>query len=317
MRAALFISCLFFLCNAAPASAALEKQTLKQGVLIREYWLHDPRKENAAENKSLRPLVIVLHGGGGKAKKFDGMTGAAASFNALADREDLLVAYPQGYKKQWNDGREVATIEAQALELDDVGFISAIIDRLVETHAVDPRRIYATGPSNGGHMSNRLACDLADKIAAVGMVIANMPVKMVKKCKPAKPVSVLILNGTEDPLVPFNGGAVAVAKRSPPRGEDISTAATFAFWLGQAGAPAGQDYEKELLPDTEPDDKTRVTKQEYKGKAAEVALYTVEGGGHTWPGGRQYLFEFMVGRTSRDINATEIIWDFFKRNPKP
>jgi polyhydroxybutyrate depolymerase len=317
MRALLFIACLFYLCHAATASAALEKQTIKQGVLTREYWLHDPRKDDGGKNKTLRPLVIVLHGGGGKAEKFDGMTGKNASFDALADREDLLVAYPQGFKKQWNDGREVSHIEAQALDLDDVGFISSLIDRLVETHAVDPRRVYATGPSNGGHMSNRLACDLADKIAAVGIVIANMPVKVVNKCKPAQPVSVLIMNGTDDPLVPVNGGEVRLTKRSAPRGEDISTAETFSFWLGQAGADKKQDFEKELLPDADPDDKTRVTKQGYKGRDAEVVLYTVEGGGHTWPGGRQYLFEFMVGRTSRDINATEVIWDFFKRNPKP
>jgi polyhydroxybutyrate depolymerase len=305
-----------FACYAMPAeAAALEKGALRHGALTREYWLYDPRTDGMGQGK--RPLVLVLHGGGGKAEKFDVMTGEETSFNALADREDLLITYPQGYKKHWNDGREVPHIEAQALDLDDVGFISKIIDRLVETHNVDPKRVYATGPSNGGHMSNRLACDLADRIAAVGIVIANMPVKYADKCKPAAPVSVLIMNGTEDPLVPFNGGFVRLTKKGKDRGEDMSTAVTFDFWLKQAGnSGGGKSVKSALLPDTDPKDKTRVVKQDYKGANAEVVLYTIEGGGHTWPGGKQYLFEAMVGRTSRDINATEVIWEFFRENPK-
>lgn len=297
-----------------PAQAkGLEKFTLEHGGMTREYWLHDPRKGKVGE---LRPLIIVLHGGGGKADRFDGMTGRDASFDALADREDLLVAYPQGYKKQWNDGREIPNVAAQEMNLDDVGFISALIDEMIKRHDVDPKRVYATGPSNGGHMSNRLACDLSEKIAAVGIVIGNMPVKMVDKCKPENSVSVLIMNGTADPLVPFNGGTVHLMGME--RGEDISTAKTFDFWLKQAGFQHGPaNIKPEELPDADPNDKTRVTRQDYKGEKAEVVLYTVDGGGHTWPGGRQYFFESVVGRVSHDINATETIWNFFKANPKP
>lgn len=306
---------LLALIQAAPG-AALERRTAERNGLTREYWLHDPRARGGT-GSGKRPLIVALHGGGGLAEKFDAVTGKARSLDALADREDILVAYPQGYKKQWNDGREVPHIESQALNLDDVGFIEAIVDELIKTREVDPRRVYAVGPSNGGHMANRLACDLSGKVAAVGVVIGAMPVKYRDKCRPSRPVSVLIMNGTEDPLVPFNGGTVRVTKRSKSRGEDISSAATFDFWVRRAGGAGGAGVPVSVLPDADPEDKTRVELQDFAGKDAEVAFYAVKGGGHTWPGGRQYLPEFLVGRVSRDVDATRLIWDFFKRNPKP
>lgn len=208
-------------------------------------------------------------------------------------------------------------IKAQAEEIDDVGFISQIVDEFIKNGDANPARIYATGISNGGFMSNRLACELADKMAAVAIVTATMPVNMVSKCNPSEPVSVLIMNGTEDPLVPYNGGEVRLFKKGKSRGEIVSTADTFDFWLSQAGYKASAQTIKPFgFPDVDIQDNTRVFLQKFKGQNAEVALYTIEGGGHSWPGGRQYLFEFLIGRTSHDINATEHIWDFFKRNPK-
>lgn len=308
---------IFLLFITFPVHAAeLEKRTVVHGGMTREYWLYDPREQGAAAKDGLRSLVIVLHGGGGKADKFDVMTGAKNSFNALADREDVLIAYPQGYGKSWNDGRDDPHVTAQAQDIDDTGFLSGLIDTLVSSRQVDPKRVYAVGPSNGGHMANRLACELSDKVAAVGIIIGLMPKRMVDKCKPVEPVSVLIMNGTEDPLVPYNGGMVKVFRQE--RGEDISTEDTFAFWLkhaGFSGKPAS--LKPQQLPDADPDDKTRVTLQSYKGVASQVVLYAVRGGGHTWPGGRQYLFKSLVGRVSHDINATEVIWDFFKDKAKP
>lgn len=304
---------IFFLFVVLPAHAAeMEKRTAVHDGLTREYWLYDPR-DAAIGKGGKRPLILVLHGGGGKAEKFDAMTTDETSFNKLADREDILVVYPQGIKKSWNDGREAAQVHSQAEDIDDTGFISKLIDTLVYSRNVDPKRVYAVGPSNGGHMSNRLACDLSGKVAAVGIVIGLMPKKYVDKCKPAAPVSVLIMNGTEDPLVPYNGGDVRLFKHGRSRGEDISTEDTFAFWLkhaGYDGKPAAISAKK--LPDADPGDKTRVSVQSYKGPESQVVLYTVSGGGHTWPGGRQYLFESLVGRVSHDINATQVIWDFFR-----
>jgi polyhydroxybutyrate depolymerase len=304
---------IFLLLIAMPARAAeLEKRVILHDSMMREYWVYDPRKGGA--DGAPRPLIIVLHGGGGKAERFDVMVGKDNSFDALADREDILVVYPQGYKKSWNDGREDSHVDAQARNMDDTGFISKLIDNLVESRRVDPKRVYVVGPSNGGHMANRLACEIPDKIAAAGIVIGLMPKRMVDKCKPATPVSVLIMNGTEDPLVSYNGGMVKVLGQE--RGEDISTEDTFAFWVKHAGLAKPETLKAKQLPDNDPNDETRVSLKSYKGLESEVALYTVTGGGHTWPGGRQYLFKGMVGRVRHDINATEVIWNFFKDKSK-
>ncbi len=164
-------------------------------------------------------------------------------------------------------------------------------------------------------MANRLACEIPHKIAAVGIIIAGMPKVMKDKCAPASHVSVLIMNGTKDPIVPYNGGAISLMKAGLKRGEDISTEDTFLFWLQKAGKRT-DNIAVEELPDTAPEDGTRVYRKIYKGETAEVNLYTIDGGGHTWPGGRQYLFQVLVGKTSMDIDATSVIWEFFDRNPK-
>lgn len=313
-----FVLIIFFLFAAFPAHAAeLEKRTIVHDGITREYWVYDPRDSGIGKSDK-RPLILVLHGGGGRAEKFDAMTNEEMSFNKLADREDILVAYPQGLNKNWNDGRAVSHIKTQAQDTDDAGFLSALIDTLVNARNADPKRVYAVGPSNGGHMSNRLACDLSGKVAAVGIVIGLMPKKYLDKCKPQSPVSVLIMNGTEDPLVPFNGGFVRLFKNGRDRGEDISTEDTFAFWLKHAGYGGNSEaIAAKHLPDADPGDKTRVTLRAYKGGQSQVALYTIVGGGHTWPGGRQYFPESLVGRVSHDINATEVIWDFFKNAAQP
>ena len=318
----LSVACFMTLIAAATETQAaeLEKHTVIHDGMTREFLVYDPRAQtNQPASATPRPLLIVLHGGGGSAEKFAKMLKGDSSINALADREDIILAYPQGIGKHWNDGRGAEHIETQVENYDDVGFISALIDRMTMDGSVDTKRIYATGPSNGGFMSNRLACDLSDKIAAVGIVIATMPEKMEQPCKPQHPVSVLIMNGTEDPLVPFNGGDVRLSKGGRSRGKILSTEKTFGFWLQQAGytkPPAS--LRPTALPDTDPKDKTRVYLQSYDGAAASVALYTVDGGGHTWPGGRHMpLLGSIVGTTSQDINATAVIWDFLKKHPKP
>lgn len=316
MRPYMIVLLLVFIVWAIPVAQAAEKgltsHSFQQGDLTRKYLMYDPRA-GADVAGAKRPLVIVLHGGGGMAERFAEAKNDNTSFNRLADAEDFLAVYPQGIEKNWNDGRDVAHIPAQAKGVDDVGFIAALIDRMVATQNVDPARVYATGPSNGGFMSNRLACDLSDKIAAVGIVIATMQKNVLPKCKPSHPISVLIMNGTEDPLVPFGGGDVRLGKRGKSRGEVLSTAQTFAFWLAQAGYKGkGEDLPLTALPDVDPDDKTRVYLQQYKGDAAEVRLYTIQGGGHTWPGARDTALRIVVSATSQDINATQTIWEFFK-----
>jgi polyhydroxybutyrate depolymerase len=154
------------------------RHSLTVGGVERRYLLHVP--PHLAPGRAAA-LVLAFHGGGTHDWSMPGLT----HFDPLADREGFLVAYPDGLDRSWNDGRGMSAA-------DDVAFVRAVIEDIERSHDVDPRRIYATGISNGGFFSNKLACDLSDKIAAVASVAATMPEKLVSACKPSRPVSVTL-----------------------------------------------------------------------------------------------------------------------------
>lgn len=254
------------------------------------------------------PLVICLHGGGGNSKNMIKLS--FGGFNELAEMDTFLVVYPEGIGKSWNDGREVEAIASQEQDIDDVGFISSLIDHLSGKYSIDPNRIYATGISNGGFMSFRLACELSDKISAIAPVAACQGELISTTCSPVTPVPVLMINGTEDPLVGWDTEEVMVNGNA--RGRKLTVMESFAFWqslnLCDSVATTTTD-----LPDLDPEDGTIVQLlQSGCADSASVWLYQVNNGGHTWPQGWRYLGERTIGITSQDINATEVIWAFFK-----
>lgn len=253
------------------------------------------------------PLVIALHGGGGVAAYLDSSTNF--SLSARADAQGWVLIMPQGIAKGWNDGRAIVDRGSRARAgVDDVGFISALIDHAHSKYGIDRQRVFVTGISNGGAMSFRLALELSERIRAVAPVTMSLPT-VHQHATPKRRVSVLMLNGTQDPLVPYSGGQIRVLGRD--RGEVLSTDATLEWWA-KADACTRRAAPR-ALPDVDPADGTRVHFEEREGCAdgTRVALYRVEGGGHTWPGGRQYLPERVVGRVSRDIDASEVIFEFF------
>ena len=287
--------------NLREAASADEKHSIRVGSLTRNYILHVP--EDLPSGRPA-PLVLVFHGGGGHDWNMPGFT----HFDDLADHEGFVVAYPDAVNRNWNDSRDVSTA-------DDVGFTRALIDDVSRAHSIDPHRIYATGISNGGFFSNRLACDLADKIAAIASVAATMPEPLVGACKPSRPISVMYIQGTEDPLVPINGGKIGF-KRGRSRGECISLADSEAYWLKNDRISSALVANN--LPDRF-DDGTHVRREVWSGGAddTEVVAYTIGGGGHTWPGGPQYLPALIVGKASQNLNATRTIWEFFQAQALP
>lgn len=292
--------------------AALLPRTIIHGGLKRTYLLYVPKSL-----KKSPPLVVALHGGFGDGRRMEELT--RNGFNLLAEREGFLVAYPNGVEHHWNDGRAKVRYRAQREKVDDVGFLAALIDELAGKFNVDRRRVYVTGASNGGMMSFRLALELSDKIAAVAPVIASLPVEY-KDAKPPRPVPVLIINGTKDPLMPWAGGEIGASLNLLLRrklGTVLSTPETVRFWVRRNGCVPRP--EKTLLPDKAPDDGTRVTVETYAGgkSGAEVILCRVAGGGHTWPNGKPYLPERIIGKVCRDFNAAEYIWAFFKKHHLP
>jgi polyhydroxybutyrate depolymerase len=265
----------------------------------RTFWLHVP--PTYAKTKSI-PLVLVFHGGEGQPQQIERHTG----FSDLADREGFIVAYPEGIDKHWNDGRE------NAPRVNDVAFVTALIEDVARSFNVDRKRIYATGISNGGMFSQRLGCELSGTIAAIASVAATMPDALRARCNPSRPISVLMIHGTDDPLIPYRGGAMA---RGTMGGNVLSAPDAIRFWVAHnkcAPTPATL----ELGFDRDPKDGTRVEGESYDHCTAnvEVELVTVVGGGHTLPGSRQSLPERLVGRTSTEINGADKIWHFFKRH---
>lgn len=293
---------------AGPSDSTGQVGSIASGGLNRTYRLYVPL---AHDKSKAVPLVIALHGGGGTGLNMERLT--LGGFNRLAAGEGFVVVYPDGVDRHWNDGRGIQEYRAHREDVDDVGFIAALIEHLHQTLGIDRARVYATGISNGGLFSQRLARELAPRIAAIGVVAVSMSDKIAQMRPPARPISVLLMPGIDDPLVPWGGGDIGF-RGSRPAGRVLSVADTVAAWTGLNRCPPRADVAME--PDRDPNDGTRVRWEAYApcAEGTEVVLYAVEGGGHTWPGGWQYLPERLIGRTSRDIDANHVIWSFFKKH---
>ena len=277
--------------------------TMNFGGYERLYRVHLPSEEKM--NQPV-PVLFHLHGGGGTAKNTPSLT--FGRFNELSKRDGFIVVYPQAIEKNWNDGRKLEDEKAWKEDIDDVGFIMAIIEELKAKHNIDSKKIFTTGMSNGGFMSSRLVCDKADVFRGAAILTASLSEDYLPLCNPEKPTAIMVMNGTADKLVPYNGGAVKILGKK--RGNIISTHELIDFWKDKNDCKV-----KKQIVDLEDisDDGTTVTVEEYsncKDRGALI-LYTINEGGHTWPGGKQYLGEWIIGKTNQDIVACDIIWSFF------
>jgi polyhydroxybutyrate depolymerase len=252
----------------------------------RTVHVHVPSSYDASKPT---PVVLDFHGYLSNGPQQDGF----AAMSAKAESAGFIAVHPDGTGSSWNAGSCCG--DAQAKNVDDVGYVGEILSQLEETACVDDKRVFSTGLSNGGFLSYRLACEMSDRIAAIAPVAGVLG---VPTCAPERAVPIMHFHGTSDPLVPYGGNA---ALGSP------SVADTIAKWvaLDGCGATPKTTYAK-----------GDVTCQTYDGCAggAEVVLCTVEGGGHTWPGGSVPSF---LGKTTTDIVATDAMWEFFQKHALP
>lgn len=291
------------------SNAASDIQRIKWGELLfqdvkRSYLLYTPESYNAQKQS---PLIVVLHGGHGNAGKTADRTG----FKPLAERDGFLVLYPEAAEKHWNDGRKTT-----ASKIDDVAFIGALIDHVAKQRHVDKQKVYVTGLSNGGMMAQRLACESPERFAAFASVIANLPVSMKAVCKPGEPVAMMLINGTDDPLMPYDGGEIRKGRRIGLGGTVVSVQDTVKFWADNNHCQDNGDAT--MLPDKDPDDGTRIEKTRFTGceNGSELVFYSVKGGGHTWPGSNMKPgLRRISGNVSREMDASEVIWGFFQQHP--
>lgn len=238
------------------------------------------------------PLMINIHG----FAQWPRNQMLVSGWNDLADEYNFIVVYPEGrgFPLRWtNNGSEPGTSQ-------DVQFISDLIDKLSSEYSIDPQRIYVSGLSNGAGESFALSCYLSDRIAAFGGV-AGAYVLPWQDCKPSRPVPAIIFHGTADPIVPFTGGSESHTGTLP----DIST------WVSQLAGRNGCDAIPVPLP---AGGEVRGFQSTGCSQGAEVDYYIIVGGGHSWPGGG-YLPAFIVGHTTKDINASRVMWEFFQQHP--
>jgi polyhydroxybutyrate depolymerase len=286
----------------------------KQRIGEREYLLQLPSKRSRPAGKM--PVLMLFHGGGGKAKGFAEYSG----FMALCDQLGFIGVYPQGVDKHWYDAR-YRTVHPAPAGVDDVVFVSAILDRLEAVSQADMQRVYAMGMSNGGIFCQQLAMALSGRLAAVASVCGQLPQPLAAGFNPDSPLSVLLMNGTEDPIVPYHGGEVGMRRRWGPKkgsknasGRVIATDRNLHLWVKHNHLPARPITSE--LPDTAPGDGCRVQHLRWvRGNAdVSVELYRIQGGGHAIPGRPQYLPKKVIGRVCRDIDGAQVIWDFFMRH---
>jgi polyhydroxybutyrate depolymerase len=311
MRAALLLALLLPACAAAK-TPALKSFTLEHGGHKRAYHVYVPENLDKAKK---HPLLFFLHGGGGTGSRLSALT--AHGFEKLAKKHGAVLVYPDGLEKNWNDYRADQNRKAQRENVDDVAFLTEVADRVLKDFPADPARVYVTGISNGAMMSNTLACLAAGRFAAAAPVAGAVPENLAPRCSPARPVPLLIISGTEDALVHWNGGEVTGPFGKRKFGRTLSVEASRDFWLEKNSCDRAAV--KTLNFDNIKSDGTAVKWETYGACAggAEVQFIGVEGGGHTWPGGAQYLPKAVVGRTSREFSATQEIWSFFMRHSLP
>lgn len=296
-----------FAAGGGPALAqdGLAMRRVEHGGIARRYFIVAPAGEAAPV-----PLIIGLHAGGSRAQRFARYTGLHKA--ALA--KGFAVIFPDAVDGHWNDGLATVGQRAYSENIDDVGFLRAVVDHASKSGLkVAPGRIFVSGLANGGMLAHRVACEAAGWVGAIAPVAAAMPARLERRCRPSKPVSVLAINGTNDPLVPWRGGEIR--KGFQRMGVALSPLDTMRFWASQNGCDT--NARPAALPDKNPSDATTVTLYRFEFcTASATRFYKVDLGGGTWPGADQILPEAEIGKTTKDIDASTLIVDFFAGLPK-
>jgi polyhydroxybutyrate depolymerase len=272
------------------------ERLLQIGDLHRSYTIHVPAHYDA---KRPTPLVLALHGAGTNGLMMANYTGLSKK----ADDAGFIVVYPNGTGAgglllTWNSG-------GMPSKVDDVGYLRKVLDDAASCVNVDQQRIYATGLSNGAMMCYRLANEMSDRIAAIAPVAGTLA---IDNYRPKRAVPVIHFHGTDDKLVPIEG-----PKNAAPSGFGFKSVPQTIRIVADYNHCA-KDPQVTELPDTAHDG-TKVTRKVYAPKEgrAEVVVYLIDGGGHTWPG-HEMPIKFL-GKTTKQISANDLLWEFFEKHP--
>lgn len=293
IRVLLVAFCLFFCVLPLLGLLAYRIADRTNGTLVvngekRRYLLYVPPSYDATQPTA---LIISLHG----FSQWPANQSEVTHWHRLANVYGVIVVHPSGtgFPKRWR------AIGAEAAQQPDVAFLAALITHLESQYAIDPRRIYVNGLSNGAGMSFLLSCALADRIAAWGGVGGAYAYPW-EACAPSRPVPAIFFHGEIDPIVPYHGGVESRGGWTLPE---------IPVWVDTYAERNGC-----ALPGEEERVSAHVTRRTYRKCAADVVFYRIADGGHTWPGG-DALPVFITGPTNREIDATQMMWDFFAAHP--
>ncbi len=273
--------------------------------LNRSFLLYVP--PTAATQGGDRPLVLMIHGGGGTARGTPRFTDYR--WQEIADEFGFYVAYPNAFDRFWDfgEGRTSGRLDPR---VDDLAYFRRLLDTVSDALPIDRNRVFATGISRGGQASFFLACRLPGRIRAIAPIAMSLAAFLEDDCRrESTPVGLAVINGTEDPMVPYDGGYITFG--NDRRDRVLSTDGTIALWTERNGCGAAADSVR--IIDTA-DDGMRVVRSDWTScTGAPVALFRIEGGGHTFPSGRRSLLEIIAGPVNQDINAADEAWAFFSR----
>ena len=291
----------------ASASADPLRKTFAFGGVERVYLVDLPSAATA--RREPLPLVLVFHGGTlGSATQAEKNYG----FRELAEQKNFIAVFPDGIDHHWNDGRDGGLASVRAI--DDLAFIGALLEQLATDYRIDPKRLYTAGISNGAIFSYALAAKYGGRFAAMGSVAGALAQPLASTFALKEPVSVIAFHGSADKIVPSTGGLVL----GEVGGHVLSVTDTLQLFIKADGC--SPDPLSEILPAHVPSDGTVVRREAHTGGrgGSAVVLYSIEGGGHTWPGGPvSKIYTAIAGPTTETISATLLMWEFFSQHPKP
>lgn len=323
------------------AAQSLRAQETREKVTVgdvdRTFLVRLPKGYNPQQHY---PVVILLHGMNQDADDMERLTG----FDQVADKDGIIAVYPFALHGRWNVGVRPKEREEQPMyprrrrgggypggggggyppggggyprggqqqpqqrhqesepEVDDIGFFNQMIDQLTSKFSGDASQVYVAGLSEGGFMAMRVGCAVSDKVAAIATVGATMPKTMI--CLPTRTVSLMMITGTSDPVVPHGGGTEKNLNLATLSADDSAKA-----WA-KINHCADKPSHSKLPSKGKGGMETKIDTYEGCGAGAQVILYSVKGAGNTWPGGEQYEPENSIGKTSNDFSADEVIWSF-------
>jgi len=284
-------------------------QTIDVNGVSRQYDVLLPFAYSYTENM---PVIIDLHG----TYSTKEVQRQFSEFDAIADANNIIMVWPQAlpftdcggetYSSRWNAN----FVESP----DDIGFIDALIDKLIADYKVNPKRIYLDGLSNGGFMAYSVACALSDKVAAIASVAGTMSDNLINTCNPSRAVPILEIHGTADNVCNYGGYNAGC------EGHQSSVDNTIAFWLSKGGC--NSTYDTYSYPNIDTTDGCTARMLTYQGCNNMVKLVIVDGGGHFWPGSEKFTevfsaYEAYLSPWNFDIEASQVIWDFFKEHSLP